>query len=180
MAKDIFLENLSAEEFRDLGENGTARSAGGKMIVIKHRLYWEVLCLANFKPEKPEGRYLCVIYNEKPLGRIFGIAANAYVNYITPGDTAACHFHRSFKEIFRVESPGSSLEVTLSDPQTGQSTQFALEGKLADFEGKKWLREIIIPEGVAHKLRNASAEVVAISVTTSAQHDPADVFPFEM
>lgn len=180
MAEGIFLEQIGPEEFGKLGENAVVRSEGGKLVVIKHRLYWEVLCLAIFKSDNLAGRYLCVTYNEKPLGKIFGKAANSYTNFITPGALAARHFHRKFKEIFRVESPASALEVSLCDPETEETASFALDGKLVEFEGKRWLREIIIPEGIAHMLRNASAEIVAISVTTSGQHEDGDIFPFEM
>jgi hypothetical protein len=180
MAEDRYLEDLEAKEMEALEIGSALRSRDGKMIAIKRTLCWEILCEAIFKDENPEERYLCVTYNEKPLGKLFGAAVNSYTNYLTPGATAARHFHRRFKEIFRVESPASSLKITLADPETGKRDEFALDGKLTEFEGKKWLREIIIPAGIAHKLHNASLEIAAISVTTSGQHDADDIFPFEM
>lgn len=180
MPENISLENLSREGFRILTADSIARSADGKMMVIKHDLFWEVLCVACSKSDNPHGRYLCVTYNENYLGKIFGPAVNSYTNYVTGGETIAKHFHNNFKELFRVESLTSSLLVTLKNPENGKMAEFALSGKLIDFEGKNWLREIIIPAGIAHKLHNPSGEITAVAVTTSGQHNNDDVFPYEM
>lgn len=180
MSENISLENLSAEDFHELPADSIARSADGKMLVIKHDLFWEVLCAACSKSDNTHDRYLCVTYNENYLGKIFGPAVNSYTNYVTGGETIAKHFHNNFKELFRVESLASSLLVTLKNPENGKVAEFALSGKLIDFEGKNWLREIIIPAGIAHKLHNPSGEITAVTVTTSGQHNSDDVFPYEM
>lgn len=180
MPENISLENLSGEEFRMLPADSIVRSADGKMLVIKHDLFWEVLCAACSKPDNLRGRYLCVTYNENYLGKIFGRAVNSYTNYVMGDDTIAKHFHNNFKEIFRVESLTSPLLVTLKDPRSGAEIEFTLDGELIEFESKRWLREIIVPEGIAHKLRNPHAEMTAVAVTTSGQHNSDDVFPYEM
>lgn len=180
MTEAKWLETLSAEEFQNLPSDSIARSEDGKMLLIKRSLYWEILCLASIKPENPQSRYLCITYNEVYLGKIFGRAVNSYTNFITGNDTLAKHFHKNFKELFRVESLTSSLLVTLKDPETAEVTEFELSGKLIDFEEKRWLREIIIPEGIAHKLHNPGGEITAIAVTTSGQHKADDVIYCEM
>lgn len=180
MAETKWLETLSAEEFQSLPPDSIVRSEDGKMLLVKKNLYWEILCLASIKPENPKSRYLCVTYNEIYLGKIFGRAVNSYTNFITGNDTVAKHFHKNFKEIFRVESLTSPLLVTLKNPETSEMTEFKLSGKLIELEGKKWLREIVIPEGIAHKLYNPGSEITAIAVTTSDQHKSDDVIPCEM
>ncbi|MFA7169287.1 MAG: hypothetical protein WC178_00315 [Candidatus Paceibacterota bacterium] len=179
MPANVYLENLSAEELEKLPTESITRSQDGKMLVIKRSLFWEILCVASVKPENPQGRYLCVTYNENYLGKIFGRAVNSYTNFIAENDAVAKHYHKKFKEIFRVESLDSSLVITLKNPQTEEKTEFELSGQLVDFEGKKWLREIVILEDIAHKLYNPNQKRTAVSVTTSGQHEDDDVFPYE-
>lgn len=179
MPENKYLEDISKEEFERFANNSIARSKDGKMIIIKKDGYWEILCAANTKPENPQSRYLCVTYNEKYLGNIFGRAVNSYTNFISAGDTIARHFHKNFKEIFRVESLDHPLAITLKNPQSGKKTQIGLSGKLVEFEGGKWLREVAVPEGIAHMIHNPGNERTAIAITTSGQHDEDDVFPFE-
>ncbi|MFA6897388.1 MAG: hypothetical protein WCQ96_03840 [Patescibacteria group bacterium] len=180
MAENKWLENISAEEFRNLHPDSIVQSEDGKMLVVKKNLYWEILCLASVKPENPPSRYLCITYNEIYLGKIFGHAVNSYTNFITGNETAAKHFHKNFKEIFCVESLTSSLLVTLKNPETEETAELKLNGKLVEFDGRRWLREIIVPEGIAHKLHNPNEGTVAVAVTTSGQHAPDDVIAYEM
>lgn len=174
------LESISAEEFQDLPTNSIVKSQDGKMIVKKRNLYWEILCRANTKPENPDSRYLCVTYNEDYLGKIFGRAINMYTNFITEGDMVAKHYHKKFKEIFRVESLESPLLITLENPETKERTEIELNGKLVEFEGQQYLRAIIVLEGIAHKVFNPNQERTAIAVTTSGQHEDDDVFAYEI
>ena len=171
---------MSAEEFQSLPIDSIARSEDGKMLIVKRKLYWDILCATCGNPDNPQGRYLCITYNENYLSRVFGTAVNSYTNYVTGGDTIAKHFHKKFRELFRVESLTSPLLVTLKDPATSERAEFELDGRLIEFESKKWLREIIVPEGIAHKLHNPNSNVAVIAVTTSGQHDTDDVFSFEM
>jgi len=175
-----FLENISTEEFQNLPTDSIIKSQDDKMIVIKRNLYWEILCRANIKPENPNSRYLCVTYNENYLGKIFGRAINMYTNFVAEDDMIAKHYHKKFKEIFRVESLRSSLIITLENPETKERTEIELDGKLVEFEEQKYLREIIILEDIAHKVFNPNQERTAVSVITSGQHEDDDVFAYEM
>lgn len=180
MAENKWLENISAEEFQSLGDDTPLKSADGKMVVVKRKLYWEIFCLAINAPDQQQDKYLCVTYNEAYFGKIFGRAVNSYTNFITGDETAAKHFHKNFKEIFRVESLTSSLLVTLKNPETEDAAELKLNGELIEFDGRRWLREIIVPEGIAHKLHNLNKETVAVAVTTSDQHVPDDIIAYEL
>ena len=180
MVENKWLENISVEEFQSLGNDIPLKSADGKMTVVKRGLYWEIFCLAISAPDRQQDKYLCITYNETYLNDIFGRAVNSYTNFIPGNDTAAKHFHKNFKEMFRVESLASSLLVTLKNPETEETAELKLNGKLIEFDGKRWQREIIVPEGIAHKLHNPNEGTVAVAVTTSGQHAPDDVIAYEM
>lgn len=176
MSEKNFLEDLRAEEFRNLPVDAVVGSRDGKMLVIKRKLYWEILCACL--GADPHSRYLCITYNENYLGKIFGPAVNSYTNYIAPADTIAKHYHHRFKEIFRVDSLDFSLRVSLKNVATQEQTELELGGQLVEFAGKSYLRQIVILEGIAHAVHNPHPERIALAVTTSSQHDADDVFPF--
>lgn len=172
---------MSKKEFYNLPNGSTRRSADGKMILKKHPLYIEVLCLTLAKPN----RYLRVYYNMKYLGKIFGSAENGYDNTIDGSpvgelSTAGGHWHENIDELMRSFSLTGAFTIKLKDPKTGNTQKISLSGKPIRRNGKFYVKTIIVPAGIAHLVENRSHETMTLAVITSGQHEDSDIYPCEM
>ena len=174
------LEKIDWEKFVLLPVGSVIRSIHGDMVVINQGLYAEILSLANFRGKEGESRYVCITYNEERLRKLFGSNVHDYVNFIMPGDTAGRHYHKNTREIFYNLSLECTISVKLKNLETGEEIVIELNGQLVEFEGHKWLREIIIPEGLAHSVHNPNESMATIAVVATFEHGTEDMFSCEM
>jgi len=175
------LEEADGKNLQDFENGAILRSKRGDIVAIKKSdLYWELLSLAQFRGEPGDSRYVAINFNEERMGSIFGPDKHDYFNYLKPGDTAGKHYHRITREIFFAPYLEHSLTVKLKDIRTMEEIELKLDAGLVEFEGKRWIRMIMIPEGIAHSVHNPNDIYVPIFATTTYEHGDADAISFEM
>lgn len=174
------LEETDGSDLDILPLNTTLKSEREDVIAIKRGLYWEILSRAEFRGEDGKSRYVGINYNEERMGKFFGPDKHDYFNYLFPGDTAGKHFHLKTREIFFAPYLERSLIIKLRHPETGERAEVTVNAQLVEFEEKKWLRAIMIPEGIAHAVHNPNQVFVALLATTTYEHGVQDVFDCEM
>ncbi|MFA7171409.1 MAG: hypothetical protein WC180_05435 [Candidatus Paceibacterota bacterium] len=174
------LEKTDGNRLNLLPLNAILKSEQEDMIAIKKDLYWEILSRAEFRGEEGKSRYVGINYNEERMGKFFGPDKHDYWNYLSPRDTAGKHFHLETREIFFAPYLEHSLIIKLKHPETGEQAEVAIDAQLVEFEGKKWLKAIMIPEGIAHAVHNPNQVFVPLLATTTNEHGTQDVFACEM
>ena len=174
------LEETDGNNLDILPLDTVLKSEQEDVIAIKKGLYWEILSRAEFRGEDGKSRYVGINYNEERLGKFFGPDNHDYWNYLFPGDTAGKHFHLKTREIFFAPYLEHSLTIRLKHPETGEQAEATIDAQLVEYEGKKWLRAIMIPEGIAHAVHNPNQVFVPLLATTTYEHGTQDVFACEM
>lgn len=93
-----------------------------------------------------------------------------YVSAALPGEVKGNHYHLRMGEWFAVIEGRGSLE--LADPETGERTTIRVDASEPS--------SVYVPAGAAHALVNDGDGVLVCVAWAEAEHDPADVFPYEV
>ncbi len=93
-----------------------------------------------------------------------------YVTAADPGESKGNHYHRRMGEWFAVVQGEGALG--LCDPVNGERREIKLAASRA--------RTVYVPPGVAHALVNRGDELLICVAWAEAEHDPDDVFPYEV
>jgi glycosyltransferase involved in cell wall biosynthesis/dTDP-4-dehydrorhamnose 3,5-epimerase-like enzyme len=93
-----------------------------------------------------------------------------YVTAAKPGEAKGNHFHRRMGELFSVVEGNGSIE--LCDPRTGERRSIALSPAMPV--------TVYVPPGLAHAVVNCGQGMMICVAWAEREHDPEDVFPFDV